>query len=255
MPIGNHLLRALRLLPLPLALAVSATALGVGCRSGGEDVGLRAAAVNSLVLRSYDVPTGSARAVVATLTDTFWIGENEKRVGRAAVTPDGHLLVLAPPNVQDGVQPLIDELAKHPPSLEQTIELYYFVVLGKPAAAPQPPPPGVSDIQPALDEIVKSQGPQTFTVMQRARLSTLNGTDGKVEADKLKIWQKAAATNDGVDAQVNIDFPGSGKVESRVHLVADRIVVLGSTAQHTDASEGTLYYVVRAAPHAGGKQP
>jgi hypothetical protein len=207
------------------------------------------------VLASYDVPKGSARSIVTTLGDTFWIGENEKRVGRAAVTPDGHLLVLAPPNVQAGVQPLIDQLAKAPPQFELTIELDYYVVQGKAAPSPQPAPPGAADIQPALDEIAKTQGPQTFTIMQRARLSSLNGTDGKVEADKLKIWQKPAGTTDGVDSQVSIEFSGHGKIESRVHLVGDHIVVLGSTGQHTDASEGTLYYVVRAAPRAGGKQP
>src|SRR5204862_5513126 len=139
---------------------------------------------------------------------------------------------------------------KHPPTFDQTIELHYYVVLGKPAASPQPSPTGAGDIQAALDEIIKSQGPQAFTVAQRARLSTLNGELGKLEGDKLKIAQKAVQTNDGVDAWVSVDFSGNDKLESRVHLVPDRIVVLGATGQRSDTPDGTtLYYVVRGAPN------
>jgi hypothetical protein len=183
------------------------------------------------------------------------MGEN-KLVGRASITPDGRLAVLATQNVQEGVQTLIEEITKHPPTYEQSIELHYFVILGKPAAGPQPPPAGVSEIQPALDEIARAQGPQTFTVAERMQLSSLNGDGGKAETEQLKIFQKAAQTNDGVDARVEIQFAKNDKLETRVHLVADRIVVLGATSQHSDAGDGsTLYYVVRVAPRADGKRP
>ena len=227
-------------------LFIAALVLTVGCRSAPpEDA-------NALVLKTYDVPKGSARALVATLADAFWMGDN-KLIGRAAVTPDGRLTVLAPPNVQSGVVTLVDDIAKHP-IVDQTIELHYFLVVGKPGAAAEPGPTGVGEIQPALDEIVRSQGPQSFTVVHRARLSTLNGDSGEVQADKLKIKQKAALTSDGVDAMVELDFSGNDKLESRVHLTPERIVVLGATGQRNDANDGsTLYYVVRVAPR--GKQP
>jgi hypothetical protein len=235
----------MRILP-PLVLF--AAALLAGCRSAPpEDA-------SALILRTYDVPKGSARSVVAVLDSTFWLGEQQKRLGRASITPDGRLAVLAPSNVHTGVQTLVDEVAKHPPTFDQTIELHYFLVVGKGANAPQPPPPGVAEIQPALDEIVRSQGPQTFTVVQRAHLVTLNGESGKVEADKLKITQKAAQTNDGVDAIVTMDFSGNDKIDSRVHLTEDRIVVLGATGQRSEPGDGTtLYYVVRVAPRGTQK--
>lgn len=211
---------------------------------------------SALLLRTYDVPKGSARAVVSTLNSTFWMGEQQKLPGRASITPDGRLVVLATQNVQVGVQMLVDEVTKHPPSYEQSIELHYFVVLGKPAASPQPPPAGANEIQPALDEIARSQGPQTFTVAERVRLTSQNGDEGKVETEQLKVHQKAAQTNEGVDANVAIQFAKNDKVDTRVHLTADRIVVLGATSQHGDASDGsTLYYVVRVAPRADGKHP
>ena len=231
-------------------------AVSTGCHSAPKDD------TDSLVLRTYEVPKGSARSVVATLDATFWMGEQQRRLGRVSITPDGRLLVLASQNVQVGVQTLVDEITKHPPTYEQRIELHYFVLLGKPAASPQPPPAGVSEIQPALDEIVRSQGPQTFTVTQRVRLSSLNGDDGKVETEQVKIWQKAALTNDGVDALVGVQLAKSEKstfgdrIETRVQLGADHIAVLGATSQHADATDGsTLYYVVRVAPRADGKHP
>jgi hypothetical protein len=231
------------LYPLAFAIAVA------GCRPAAPEDS------TALVLRTYDVPHGSARAIVYTLKDALWLGEQKQNVGRAVVTPDGRLAVLATTNVQTGVQALIDEISKHPPTYDQSIELHYYVLVGKPAASPQPSPAGVGDIQAALDEIVKSQGPQAFTVAHRVSLSTLNGESGTVEADKLKITQKAAQTNDGIDAIVGFYFPGTDKLESRVQLVPDRVVVLGAASQHTDSVDGTLYYVVRVAPHAGGKKP
>ena len=221
-----------------------------GCRGASPDE------ANALLLRTYDVPKGSARAIVSTLNSTFWTGEQQKLPGRASITPDGRLVVLATQNVQVGVQGLVDEVTKHPPTYEMSIELHYFVIFGKPAASPQPPPAGASEIQPALDEIARSQGPQTFTVAERVRLTSQNGDDGKVETEQLKVFQKAAQTSDGVDANVAIQFAKNDKVDTRVHLGADRIVVLGATSQHSDALEGsTLYYVVRVAPRADGKHP
>ena len=244
----------MRFLRVPVLAAL--IAVFTGCHSAPKED------TDSLVLHTYEVPKGSARSVVATLDATFWMGEQQRRLGRVSITPDGRLLVLAPQNVQAGVQTLVDEITKHPPTFEQSIELHYFVVLGKPAASPQPPPAGVSEIQPALDEIVRSQGPQTFTLTQRVRLSSVNGDDGKVETEQVKIWQKAAQTNDSVDALVGIQLAKSDKsvfgdrVETRVTLGGDRIAVLGATSQHADAADGsTLYYVVRVAPRADGKHP
>jgi hypothetical protein len=239
----------MRFLHAPVLAALIA-ALTTGCRSAPpEDA-------NNLVLRTYDVPKGSARSVVATLSDTFWVGEQQKLIGRASITPDGRLAVLATPNVQVGDQSLVDDITKHPPNNEQLDELHYFVVLGKPAATPLPLRAGVMEIQPALDEIARSQGPQTFTLAERVRLSSLNGNDGKVETEQVKISQKAGQTNEGVDARIGIQFAKNDKLETRVHLDADRIVVLGATSQHSDAPEGsTLYYVVRVTPRADGKRP
>jgi hypothetical protein len=212
---------------------------------------------DAIELRTYDVPKGTASSLVTTMKDVLWMGEN-KLAGRAVVTPDGRLAVLAPPAVQSGVRALVDEVAKHPPASNQTVELHYFLVLGKPAASAQPAPVGAGEIQPALDEIVRSQGPQAFTIAQRAVLSSLNDEEGRLDNTeaKLEIRQKAVRSDDGVFAKLLVRWKDD-KVETRAHLASNRIVVLGATGQHAgDAAEGaTLYYVVRVAPHADGKTP
>ena len=211
----------------------------------------------AMELRTYEVPKGTSGALVKTITSVMWMGENNN-IGRAVATPDGRLAVLATPSVQTGVQTLVDEVAKHPPTSEHTVELHYFLVLGKPAASAQPLPPGVSEIAPALDEITRSQGPQAFTLAQRVALSSLRDEEGRLDnfEAKLEIRQTATQTNEGVYAKLSIRWKDD-KMETRVQLAPDRMVVLGATGQHVgDASDGTtLYYVVRVAPRADGKQP
>jgi hypothetical protein len=208
-------------------------------------------------LRTYDVPKGTASSLLTTFKDIMWMGDN-KLVGRAVITPDGRLAVLATPAVQAGVQSLVEELTKHPPTGDQTVELHYFLVLGKAAAAPQAYPAGVGEIKQALDEIVRSQGPQAFTLAQRVGLSSMHDEEGRLDNTdaKLEIRQHAAQTSDGVYAKLSIRWKDD-KVETRVHLAPDRIVVLGATGQHAaDPADGvTLYYIVRVAPRADGKAP
>jgi hypothetical protein len=131
---------------------------------------------NPVELRTYEVPTGSVGPLMNTIKDAFWVGENQKPLGRPAMTPGGRLAVVAPRNVQDGVQRLVDEVTKHPPSFEPTIELRYWLILGKPAASPQPPPQGVSEIEPALDEIARATGPQRPADDEKGRVSPHGST-------------------------------------------------------------------------------
>lgn len=223
-----------------------------GCRS--------APASEAVELRVYDVPKGTGSSIVATFKDVMWMGENTPRAGRAAVTPEGKLAVLAPPSVQAGVMALVEAVTKNPPAPDQNVELHYFLILGKPATAPQPYPAGTSEIKSALDEIVRSQGPQTFTLGQRANLSTLNDEDGGIDLfpldAKLEIKQHLVKTTDGVYAKVLIRWK-EDKIETRMHLGGDRVVVLGATGQRAgDAGDAsTLYYVVRVAPRPDGKTP
>jgi hypothetical protein len=176
-----------------LALALCIPFLG-GCRTPPHE--------ENIELRTYDVPKGTASTLVTTIKDVMWMGDN-KLIGRAVVTPDGRLAVLATPSVQDGIEKLVDRVAKSPVFPEQTTELHYALVLGKPASSAQAYPPGVEEMKAGLDEIAHSQGPQAFTLMQRAALKSLNDEEGRLDnfEGKLEIRQKPVQTADGVYAR------------------------------------------------------
>jgi hypothetical protein len=233
----------------PIFLA--AFALLAACRSAPP-------ADESVQLRTYDVPKGPAGSLVRTISDVMWLGGESRNVGRAVVTPDGRLAVLAAPGVHSGVETLVDEVKKHPPIADQTVTLHYFLLIGNPAPSAQPYPAGVGEIKDALDEIVRSQGPQAFTLAKRAGLSSFRDDEGRLDDNdaKLEIRQTAAQTDDGTYARLSIRWK-EDKLETRVHLAPDRMVVLGTTGAHAgdNADGATLYYIVRVAPRPDGKAP
>src|SRR5215467_1923743 len=202
--------------PFVAVFAVLAFLLA-GCREAAPDDS------GALVLRIYDVPKGTARPLMATLKDAFWMGDKNQNVGRSAVTPDGKLAVLATPGVQSGVETLVEEATKHPLVVEQTIELRYWVLLGRPAASPQPLPPGLKEVEPALAEIQRTLGPQSFTVAEHVRLSSINDSDGRVDSGDLHVDQKAAQVSERVYAQIGIHYAKGEAIDTRVRLEPDRI--------------------------------
>jgi hypothetical protein len=213
---------------------------------------------SALELRTYEVPKGTVRGLQTVVKDVFWMPDKTPPVGRATITPDGRLAVVAPRNVQAGVERLVEQVSKSPPAPEQTIELHYWLLVARPATSVSPAPPGTMEIEPALAEIQRSVGPQTFSGIQRVALSTLSDEPGRVEAANLKIQQHAVQTSDGVFANITIDLVNNpGRLDTKVHLVPGQVVVLAATRpQGGDAGENeTLYYLVRVAPHPDGRQP
>jgi hypothetical protein len=237
-------MRPFHLLPFVLLLT--------GCPKGST------ADANPLELHTYEVPKGTVRGLETVVKDVFWVADKTPPVGRATITPDGRLAVVAPHNMQAGVQELVDQVAKSPPSLEPTIELHYWLVLAHPAAAVSPAPPGTKEIETALAEIQRSIGPQTFSGIQKVDLATLSDETGRIEGQDLKVEQQAVQTSDGVFATIRIDLVRNpGRLSTRVHLKPDQVLVLAATRPDVpDAGESaTLYYLVRIAPRADGRQP
>src|SRR5438552_2887590 len=78
-----------------------------------------------LILRTYEVPGGSAPQVLSALRNLLWFGSRGEKqdiwAGRADVTPSGGLVVLATDDVQSGVKSLIDSLAHNPPKPAPTV--------------------------------------------------------------------------------------------------------------------------------------
>jgi hypothetical protein len=236
--------------PMFALLSLSLFSLAA-CQKGSGDA-------NPLELHTYAVPKGAARSLETVVKDVFYTGSGSPPLGRASITPDGRLAVVAPHAVQAGVQTLVDEVSKNPPAAEPTIDLHYWLVVGRPAPTPSAVPPDAKEIEGALAEIQRTNGPQSFTGFQHVDLATLNTMSGNIEDLNLKISQHAVQTEDGVVASVKIDLvKNPGRLDTMVHLVPDQVVVLASTRpQAADAGDGaTLYYLLRVAPRADGRHP
>lgn len=237
-------------LALPLALTVTFSPALAGCHGGGDKD------ETVLELKTYEVPKGMARPLVRTVEGVLWT-EEKKNIGRATVTPDGKLAVLAPRNMQTSIERLVEDAGKHAPTVDQTIAIHYFLLVGKPSTSPGKVPEGLGEIAPALEEIQRAAGPQTFTLGKRVVLTSLNDEQGRLNGDELEVYQTAVGTADGVYANVTIRYGKTDKLETRVRLAPDKIVVLGATGLAAgDGNDGsTLYYVVRLAPRADGSRP
>ena len=238
-------MRPVHLLPLVLLLAACTKP-----PPGGDS--------NPLELRTYNVPKGTARGLESVVKDVFYAGDKATPLGRASITPDGRLAVVAPHTMQAGVQTLVDEISKNPPMLEPTIELHYWLVVATPASTASPPPAGTKEIEPALAEIQRVSGPQTWSGLQKVSLATLSDETGHIEAQNMKIEQQAAQTGDGVYASIRVDLVANpGRLSTKVHLKPEQVLVLAATPPAgADAGAGsTLYYLVRTAPRPDGRLP
>lgn len=122
--------------PLKTPLAVLLVAL-TSCfpyERGAPEPTAPGSVPSNLVLRSYEVPNNGAAQVVNALKTLLWFGadgkDSQKFIGRADVSPDGRLIVMATEGVQAGVKSLVESLSKTPvqPKPIVTVEFNYWVV-------------------------------------------------------------------------------------------------------------------------------
>ena len=219
-------------------------------------------ALSELVLRSYEVPNDGAAQMRSVLKDVMWFGsggqDNKGQfVGRADVSPDGRLLVLASAGVQEGVRGLIEQMSKNPGKARSTIEISYWLVEGTPSTAKENPrPASLTEVSPALAEIEKADGPQQFKLQEKVAVRSLTGEYAAVDGRQWRVGQTASVLSSGVSAEIKINTHGPQHLDTRVKLQPGQIAVLGSSGagEKDKDSVGSLYYLIRAAIHDGQGQ-
>src|SRR5689334_4054265 len=89
----------------------AAIVLGAGCDARGAST-----ADGEMKLAIYEVPGGSARELANALSKVLWKGDKGEGswTGRVSVAPDGRLLVLATPSIQEGVRAMVEAAGKAP---------------------------------------------------------------------------------------------------------------------------------------------
>ena len=240
-------------------MVVAAIALvQLGCVQGQDEK-----KSDAMVLRTYRVPKQSSAKILGVLKSVLWFSEGKDTghwAGHPELLPNGDLIVIAPEAVQAGVQQIVDDAVKNPIQPNRNFEMRYWLVLGHPAPAASSFP-GAADIQPALDEISKSQGPQAFTLLDRFRVDSIGTQDGEASSPRTQITQTVWDSGDieSIAARIKIsvwpfDPPERSRLDTYVRLKPDQLLVLGEAGYQPPKNapavpEGTtLYYVVRAVP-------
>lgn len=227
------------------------------CEQRSSAVTAAGAVPTNLVLRSYEVPGGGAQRLRAVLGQLLWFGsegkDSNKYVGRADVGPDGRLIVLAPESVHEGVKALVASVTASPLKEPGTIRLSYWVVTGTPGKSEAPLAPALTEVQPALAELEKNDGPMSFTLVEKLQVSSLSGEQGKLNGRDTSVRQQATLLEGQLTADLSLDRMGQ-HLETRVRLAPGQLVVMASsgapTKDQTDSGR-TVYFLVRAAPNDG----
>ncbi len=213
-------------------------------------------------LQIYDVPQGTAGDLRQALTRVLTTvkDSNEPSTGRVTVTPDGRMVVLAPEKVQAGVRAIVEQVSKRPSAPPPRVDMNYWFVVARRGAKGELPAE-LSEIKPALDELVRSQGPMQFRRLDHLKLSTLAGDSGRVDnGDSISVRHDVSTTAGAVLARVTLNA-GRRILDTMVQLKPEQLVVLGQSGwkdgEGKTDEEQTLFYVMRADLRNGpeSKQP
>jgi hypothetical protein len=231
--------------------ALTVTALS-SCRSGSS----AAAAEPAPVLRTYDVPAGYGADIRSILNHAMDNGENAPRTARIELSPNGKLIVVGPPGIQDGVKDLLDQLAKAPPEqLPPTIGFTYWLVIGKKAKDAGAVPPELSELSPALAAIQKADGPVTFVAYEKMSLLSQSDESAEQWSGKRSYARQHATLHEGkIIADLDLKTGTQNSLQTRVQVAPGQLLVLGQSGwsgQNPNANPGavsddTLYWIARA---------
>lgn len=197
-------------------------------------------------MRTYAVPAALASEVRGVVDRLLSWGENQPRLGRAALGPGGLLVVSATPTVHAGIEQLVAGLEQAPPAAPAGIELTYWLVEGRPGG--DVVAPELKEMRPVLDAIIAADGMRAFGVLEKLELRTLAGEWGELDGRVARVRQSASVRDGEVLAEVELKHP-TGGLRTHLALPLDTYLVLGQS-RGADAPDGggqlDLYYVVRA---------
>jgi len=233
-----------------ILFAVLAAAALSSCRADNT----ASAAEPAPLMKTYDVPSGQGPQIRSVINAALDRGENNPRLARVELSPNGKLVVVGPQGIQDGVKELLDQLAKEPAQPPPpTISFTYWLVVGKKAKdASAPTPPELAEIASALAAIQKADGPVSFSSLEK--LSMLSQADEFAEQQSGRstyVRQRASLQDGKVIADLRLQN-GPQKLETRVQVAPGQLLVLGQSgwagpkAGANAPDDETLSWVARA---------
>lgn len=187
-----------------------------------------AAAEPELEMAVYDAPGGSAQQLRSVLQQAFARNEQAPPVARATVTPDGRILVVGPKSVQRGVAELFKSLKATPPAPPRTIEIKYWLVLGKPGGDGAVPKE-LNEISAALQAVSSAQGGLSFEPLESLTVRSLQEEWAEANGRTVNVKHEASVGPGGLIARIQINPTGPAELHTRVMLEAGQTLVLGES--------------------------
>lgn len=226
---------------------------------------------DGLMLKTYRVPSGYAERLRPVLSTVLRQGDHT--IGRVDFSPDGQLLVVAPPGVQAGIAELVQNLAGTAPAAPPTVEMTYWLVVGHPGRATEgecePHGLGCLDggkegtLGKALAPVIAQQARgMSVSQLQKLSMMTLESEDGQVSGRGAEIKQVASFSGERIIAHVRVWVEGErgSLMDTRLQFKPDETVVLGQVGFEPPKGKGgeedgpsnsdaVLFVVVRGAVH------
>lgn len=225
-----------------------------------------------LVMKAFRVPLGQGQRIENSLNHMFATGEDQ-RIGRAALAPNGDLLVAAPAGFLPGLESYFRRLEAAGPTLPATVSVECWILLSEPAVGPVDLG-AFGDLRPTLQAITESRGPQRFLLLERLQAATMIGNQvglsGAVAHAKIMPFELSGGD---CTLWLSLDVMGLStgtlnQFESRIRLPEGKTVVIGESgvrvsnrfpeildwlqagggkgAPGDSPEQASIYYVVRA---------
>ncbi len=200
------------------------------------------------VLRTYEVPPGTARELVLVLRQLGNGGKDAAPEVKAEELPDGKLAVFASEHVQSGIAPLLKSASGK--SALVTVDYRVWQVIGKPATKTSFGP-GLGAIQTQLEAAANVYGPMDFTLFYPTQIRLVAGERGEVRNTLGNVQFAGSVAADHIFAKITIqsNFEDSSiHFETLVQLAPGQSTVLGQnvTTSKKDPQPQTIFYVVNA---------
>jgi len=213
------------------------------------------------VLRSYEVKPEIAAEISNALRAALAVGKDGVPYGQVTLSPNGQLLVTAPPSVQQGVAKILDDIASRKPPSTPTIGFEAWLVAASPGDRVDSP--NLKELEPALRAVEESKGSMRFELLEKLSTQVRSGQRSQIQGQHSAMEVNTSLRRDSKDQPViaarielhllhftpGIPNPGRGSgLEAQTEMRPGELLVVGqSSLSDKSAPDRELYYIVRAA--------
>jgi len=244
-------------------VALGAMLIGNGCAAGPPPVAEKAAAAaipgrpaspatpaapaTGQVMRAYDTPPGRAAELASVLQRAMRGGGDTPRIGNATALDGDRVVVVAPPGVHAGIEPLCAKMRDTGTLPATSVQISYWLVRADPAEATDTS--ALPALAETLTEVAEQTGPAIFSLTEKASLSSMLNAHARTHGLRAEFSQVATAHEGGVVADLEIKLSRTphmgGELHTRVAVAPGETVVVGQNGLGDD-DDARLFYVIRA---------